>query len=165
MPRSEIVTFLLGRDGDVCTYPDCGQIMDVNDPPTIDHSFPQSRARAAGWTEDQIWDFTNLTLMHRKCNTKKGDFLPLPDGTFPVTVREPRVTGPRPEMCQTCQGTRALKSGEVCVDCGRKATLKLIPDYLKVAVRDCDHDDWICNFCWVGIVPRKSALEHLLMGP
>src|SRR6202008_3051293 len=86
LSRSEIVSALIARDGIICQYPGCDEELDFSitegkREPTIDHIYPQSKAYEDGWTYDQVWDLSNLALMSKACNAKKGDLVYLSDGT------------------------------------------------------------------------------------
>src|SRR5690349_17685896 len=81
VPRAELVADLRERDGDTCQHPDCGRPIDfsITEGPlenTIDHWMPQHYGKSEGWTLAEIWDLSNLKLMHKKCNAKKGDLIP-----------------------------------------------------------------------------------------
>ncbi len=79
--RAELVAALRARDGNKCRYPGCIEELDFNVTSgrlevTIDHWIPQWYGKDNGWTRDEIWDLSNLRLMHKKCNAKKGDLIP-----------------------------------------------------------------------------------------
>src|SRR5687767_3100328 len=88
VPRAQLVADLRTRDGATCQYPGCHESLDFSvvegpNEVTIDHWIPQYYGKANGWTIEEIWDLSNLKLMHKKCNAKKGDRIPNEDGTLP----------------------------------------------------------------------------------
>lgn len=154
MPRAEQVAALLERDGATCQYPDCGLELDFDAPEgptlvTIDHWIPQHYGKSNGWTYDEIWDLTNLKLMHKKCNAKKGDRVPNEDGTIPERAtrtfryRRQKRAG-RPELCLECDNGHDLLVGEICASCGCDA--QRFPRSAKVRYDECDHE---ILWCWV----------------
>lgn len=166
IPRAELVAALRERDGDVCAYPDCNERLNfgVKDGPkevTIDHWYPQYAGKADGWTMDQIWALSNLKLMHKKCNAKKGDRIPNEDGTLPEKVaktfryrRDKRAT--RPEMCVSCNNGHDLAVDEICASCGSDA--QRFPRWAKVKTQDCDHELLWCIWCSIGVIERPSSV-------
>lgn len=172
IPRDELITALYERDGDLCQHPDCDLTLDFSilEGPrlvTIDHWIPQSKAREMGWTEDEIWDLSNLKLMCRKCNARKGDLMPNDDGTLPekpqsrFRYRRQKRAG-RPELCVECDNGHNLFVGEICANCGCDA--QRFPRWAKVRSPDCTHDITWCWACSIGIVERAGALEMMLLG-
>jgi 5-methylcytosine-specific restriction endonuclease McrA len=110
---------------------------------------PQVYGKENGWTREQIWDLSNLKLMHRKCNAKKGDLIPNEDGTLPEKVtktfryrRDKRAS--RPELCMECDNGHNLLAGEFCASCGCDA--QRYPRSAKVRYDECDHE---LLWCWV----------------
>lgn len=170
--RDTLISQLRERDGDVCQLPSCGKPLDFSliDGPqmvTVDHTFPQAKARLAGWTEDQIWDLTNLTLMHRRCNALKGDREYDEDGKLPVLPDRQKAVDKshRPMVCDLCESGRLLLFGEVCELCGSGPQPATAPKYLQRAPKDCDHSTHFCWMCFIGHVERKSAIERIITGP
>jgi len=173
MPREEMVAALVKRDGTTCQFPGCGLELDftVKDGPrevTIDHWMPQSYGYDNGWTYEQIWDLTNLKLMCKKCNAKKGDTLPLEDGTIPVKKtrafkfrRDARAQ--RPELCNACNNGRNLEYDEVCASCGSGPMPLRWERWRKMAPKDCDHALFWCPMCGSGVIPRVGATEMILI--
>lgn len=164
--RSELVVLLRERDGDLCAHPDCDKRLDfeIEEGPqlvTIDHVYPQSRAREEGWTYEQIWDMSNLALMHRKCNASKGDMVYREDGTLPekpqsrFRFRRQKRAG-RPELCTECDNGHNLAPDEVCANCG--CTAQRFPRWAKVRVQDCDHELFWCWACSIGVIERPSSI-------
>lgn len=164
--RPELVASLRERDGDVCAFPGCDEVLDfdITEGPrevTIDHWIPQHFGKAEGWTMDEIWALSNLKLMTKKCNAKKGDRIPNEDGTLPEKVtktfryrRDKRAT--RPELCVSCDNGHNLFVGEVCASCGCDA--QRYPRWAKVKYNECDHE---ISWCWIcSITPdmRPSAI-------
>lgn len=166
--RQSQISALRARDGDTCQYPDCGLVLDFSITegqlePTIDHHFPQHlmRAEENPWTYEQIWDLSNLRLMHKKCNAKKGDRIPNEDGTLPDKIvrkfryrRDKRAS--RPEFCEQCDNGHNLAYDEVCAACGSDA--QRYPRWAKVRAPECDHELFWCWACSIGIVPRISVI-------
>lgn len=164
--RQEIVEVLTERDGYSCYLFGCTLPFTEDNPPTIDHFMPQEWCRRQGWTFEQINDISNLKLAHKKCNSLKSNIVPNEDGTIDIPVREPRsIKSPRSPICDTCYSGRLLLAGEECEMCGSGPQPASAPKYLQVAIKECDHDQTYCAYCYIGIIPRKSALEHLLVGP
>lgn len=173
-PRLELVAQLRVRDGDMCRHPDCGKVMDfsLEEGPnmvTVDHKFPQAKARESGWTEEEIWDLSNLDLMHRKCNAKKSDLLYNEDGTLPSKVSRFRYRrdkrAQRPEVCTACQSGRLLGEDEWCNACGCGPNPGRYPKWRQMSPKDCDHDLFYCVSCTIWFPEtRRSALDALLTG-
>lgn len=173
--RGEAVSKLVERDGTTCQYPGCGREMDfsLKESPfevTIDHYIPRSYGRDNGWTEDEIWDVSNLRLMERRCNAKKGDLLPNEDGTLPKrnspTFRYRRQKrAERPEMCESCQSGRLLGPDEWCNACGSGPNPGRFPKWRQMHPGECDHDIFYCVACTVWFPEyRRSALDALING-
>ena len=166
IPRAELVASLRQRDGDVCAYPGCKEVLDFDaiDGPrevTIDHWIPQVFGKAEGWTLDQIWAMSNLRLMSKKCNAKKGDRIPNEDGTLPDRAtktfryrRDKRAS--RPDMCVACDNGHNLATDEICASCGSDA--QRFPRWAKVKYQDCDHELFWCIWCSIGVVERPSSI-------
>lgn len=166
VPRTELIRQLRKRDGDMCMHPDCSGMLDfaVSDGPlevTIDHWIPQYFGKAEDWHIDQIWALSNLKLMHKKCNAKKGDLIPNEDGTLPKKAqstfrfRRQKRAG-RPDLCTECDNGHNLFVGEVCANCGCNA--QRFPRWAKVKFQECDHDTFWCIWCSIGVVERVSAI-------
>ena len=172
MQRDEILAVLRERDGDFCMYPGCGNKLDYNatgkKEVTIDHWMPQSWCYENGWTTEEVWDTSNLKLMEKECNAKKGSLLPNPDGTLPpreVTQRERRADkGSRPEVCQACNSGRDLGPSEVCGTCGSGPMPEAFPQFAKVKSTECDHQLFWCWACSIGLIPRVPAFVTALDG-
>jgi hypothetical protein len=160
------------RDGDNCQHPDCGRSIDFDAPEmidgksnplanTIDHWFPQWWGKQHNWTQAEIWDLSNLKMMHKKCNAKKGDLIPNEDGTLPAKpqstfrFRRQKRAG-RAELCGQCDNGHNLFVGEVCANCGCDA--QRFPRWAKVKVQDCDHEISWCWACSIGIYERPSSV-------
>lgn len=166
LTRIEMLDALRVRDGAECQYPGCTEILDfsVKDGPkeaTIDHWIPQHFAKTEGWTYEEIWDLSNLKLMHKKCNAKKGDRIPNEDGTLPEKVtrkfryRRDKRAG-RPDLCTECDNGHNLFVGEICASCGCDA--QRFPRWAKVRLPDCDHEISWCWACSIGVIERPSAI-------
>lgn len=178
VPRTELVTQLRARDGKWCMHPDCSASLDfsITDGPlevTIDHWYPQYAGKADGWTMAEIWDLSNLKLMHKKCNAKKGDLIPNEDGTLPKKAgstfrfRRQKRAG-RPELCLECNNGHDLLVGEYCASCGCNA--QRFPRSAKVSYNECDHEllwCWVCSITpdmrpsSVGIAMRQADSDEL----
>lgn len=167
--RKETIRALRERDGDTCQHPDCGQKIDFSIPEgplfaTIDHWFSQSYGRQNGWTHEEIWHITNLRIMHRKCNAKKGDLIPNEDGTLP---QKPKPTfryrrqkrAQRAEICTACNAGRDLGPDEVCASCNSGPQPERWPRWAKVKSADCDHEIFWCWACGSGVVDRTPAID------
>jgi hypothetical protein len=170
--RAELVAALVARDGMSCQYPGCGEELDFeatgSKEVTIDHTEPQAWCRENGWTEDEIWDLSNLTLMHKRCNAKKSDLRYLPDGTLPVTNRSRfryrrDKRAERPEICTSCSAGRDLGPDEVCASCGSGPQPERYPRWAKVPANECDHELFWCAWCSIGVIPRAGATEMIML--
>lgn len=184
IPRAELVSTMRERDGDICMHPDCGLPLDFDrEPPTdgssdplevtIDHWYPQYAGKADGWTMAEIWHVSNLKLMHKKCNAKKGDLIPNDDGTLPAKpkstfkFRRQKRAG-RPELCLECDNGHNLMVGEFCASCGCDA--QRFPRSAKVRYDECDHEllwCWVCSITpemrpnSIGIAMRQADSTEL----
>jgi hypothetical protein len=166
IPRAELVADLRKRDGDRCQYPDCNEIIDflITEGPrenTIDHWYPQYAGKADGWTSEEIWDLSNLKLMHKKCNAKKGDRIPNEDGTLPEKAtktfryrRDKRAS--RPDLCVACDNGHNLFADEICGSCGCNA--QRFPRSAKVRYDECDHEIMWCWACSITPEMRPSSI-------
>jgi len=89
--RKILLVELINRDGAVCQYPGCDLPFTTEQNSrhsiTIDHKFPQAKARSLGWSFEQIWDLDNLQLMGRACNSKKSDRVYDDNGVLPGVDR------------------------------------------------------------------------------
>lgn len=164
--RAELYEALIKRDGMLCQHPDCGNTLDFSVSEgslevTIDHWIPQHFGKANGWTWEEIWDLSNLKLMHKKCNAKKGDLIPNEDGTLPekkartFRYRRQKRAG-RPDLCLSCDNGHNLAVDEVCADCGSDA--QRFPRWAKVKYNECDHELMWCWSCSIGVTPRPSSI-------
>lgn len=161
--RAEYGQQIVAAYGNTCFY--CDEPFGPDLKLTIDHFFPQSKARELGWTEDQIWDISNLRPACRPCNVLKGDILPNEDGT--VTLPERRIRaqkGPRVEVTECCNSGRLIWPGQRCQTCGSPAMPSDAPKAIQVDPKDCDHGEFHCWYCHLGYVERTSAAWWLLMG-
>ena len=165
LDRALTVEELSKRDGFVCQFPDCEEPLSLDQDDkhyvSIDHIYPQVRARRDGWTYEQINDISNLQLMGRSCNGKKGDALYKDDGTLDLVIvhRTPKM--PRPENCDICANGRLLLKGEVCEYCGTDPQPRSFPAYAQKKPKDCSHG-WInpedhCWMCVIGHIERAPA--------
>lgn len=172
--RRELMRLLVERDGNLCQHPDCGKVVNLTESgkkaPTIDHWRPQFKCIEEGWTYEEIWDLSNLVLMHKSCNADKGDRIPNPDGTLPNKPmskfryrREKRAK--RPEICDSCNAGRYLGPDEVCAACGSGPMPHRYPRWAKVPSKDCLHDGvfW-CWACSIGVVEMRGATESIMYG-
>ncbi len=173
IPRAELIKQLRARDGDSCMHPECEHDLDfsVFEGPrgvTIDHHIPQVYGKANGWTREEIWALSNLTLMHRRCNQAKGELIPNADGTLPprpmsnFKFRRQKRAG-RPELCSECDNGHNLFVGEICANCGCNA--QRFPKSAKVLTTECDHEILWCIWCSIGVIERPaSAATAVLQG-
>jgi 5-methylcytosine-specific restriction endonuclease McrA len=184
VPREVLVARLRERDGDLCQYADCGLPLDFDtdfqalrqgDPkrrqePTIDHWMPQYWCKAEGWTPEEIWDLSNLRLMHKKCNAAKGDRIPNEDGTLPArkvkTFRYRRdKRAQRAEICTACNAGRNLGPDEWCNACGSGPNPGRYPKWRQMSVKECDHDLFYCVSCTIWFPEiRRSVIDSILTG-
>lgn len=166
VPRAVLVQELRDRDGDMCMHPDCDRELDfsIKDGPrevTIDHHIPQYYGKQNGWTMQQIWALSNLKLMCKACNAKKGDLIPNEDGTLPkksqstFKFRRQKRAG-RPELCTECNNGHNLGPDEVCANCGCNA--QRFPRWAKVKTTECDHELLWCIWCSIGVIERPSSV-------
>ena len=178
MTRQEQIDALIERDGLVCQHPKCGEPLDLtrgdeNDPfrVTIDHWMPQHYGKANNWTYEEIWALSNLRLMHKRCNAKKGDLIPNEDGTLPEKAtrkfryrRQKRAE--RPEICTACNAGRNLGPDEWCNSCGGGgATDWWKQKWRQMTPKECDHDNFYCVACTVWFPEyRRSVLDTLVFG-
>lgn len=166
--RIEIVALLRKRDGDSCQYPGCEKPVDFTPggegrmSATIDHWMPQYWCKEQGWTDDQIWDVSNLKIMHKGCNAAKGGRIPNEDGTLPpkresrFKYRSQKRAG-RAALCTLCESGRLLLIDETCPDCG-SGPQPAFPSAYQLPANECPHEGpWSCFACMVGIVDRKPA--------
>lgn len=165
--RAELVAALRARDGDVCLYPGCKEILNFDITsgrlePTVDHWVPQWYGKSQGWTRDEIWDLSNLKLMHKRCNAKKGDLIPHEDGTLPERAkssfryrRDKRANRPD-EPCVQCDNGHGLAMDEVCAQCGMNA--QRYPRWAKVRWDECDHEAFWCWVCSITPEMRPSSI-------
>lgn len=172
--RDETIETLRKRDGDNCAFPGCKETLDfsIDDESrmqvTVDHWIPQWWCYENDWTYEEVWDFSNLRLMHKKCNAKKGERVPNEDGSLPARVtkqfklrrqkRANRPDGP----CKTCNNGHAIDFGDVCEVCGVHG--KAFNIDAKAKASECDHDLFWCWCCSIGIVERPPAIVKVLDG-
>lgn len=160
--RQEITEILAERDGYVCRFPGCELPFTKENGPTIDHWFPLS----AGGT----WAMNNLGLMHRKCNSAKGDKIPLADGSLPVVEKKKPVSralkrSERPVVCEQCKSGRLLSIDEECEQCGSGPMPPRYPQWAKMKPNDCTHEGiWWCWCCMSGVVDRMPASRIVFDG-
>lgn len=165
LERLEIIRALVARDGTMCQFPGEEHELDFaaegRAEVTIDHWVPQWYGKSEGWTPDEIWDTSNLKLMCKKHNAKKGDRIPNEDGSLPekpmstFRYRRQKRAG-RPELCLECENGHNLLIGEYCANCGCNA--QRFPRWAKVNANDCSHDITWCWACSIGIVERESSV-------
>jgi hypothetical protein len=166
LDRDGTILELMERDGYRCTFPGCTKPFDTdpngNHSLSLDHIYPQVRAKADGWTYEQINDVDNLQLMGRSCNAKKGDFTYGESGVLNIPVQEPRsVKIPRPEECNHCLNGRRLQEFETCGYCGSDPQPRNWPRWAKKIPSECSHgwtvpEDW-CWLCGAGHINRAPA--------
>jgi 5-methylcytosine-specific restriction endonuclease McrA len=160
MDRDHIVASLVKRDGLTCQYPGEEHDLDLkgtgHDEVTIDHWWPQSYGLSHGWTPEEIWELSNLKLMCKRHNARKGDRLPLEDGTLPphprdlLPLHQTRADkSGRVDVCETCESGRLLFAGEFCDICGSGPQPTTFPKYLQRSPKECDHRFYHCWWCTV----------------
>lgn len=169
LSRQETIDLLRKRDGYVCMFPGCDEALSESGKHmvTVDHIYPQFLAKADGWTYAQINDLSNLQLMGKTCNARKGHLLPDANGNYdvkPVEIKIPKAD--RPAICDTCYSGRILLLGEECYDCGSGPQPARWPTSLQKRPKDCDHSTFHCFMC-VAYEPdlRVSATMRLIEGP
>jgi 5-methylcytosine-specific restriction endonuclease McrA len=177
LDRETIIVELRKRDGYKCQLPSCGKNLDFNlvDGPhmvTIDHVFPQAKARELGWTEADIWDLDNLALMHRRCNALKADREYDENGFLPALPSRQKAVDKslRTPVCDLCYSGRLLLHGEICELCGSGPQPATAPRYLRVEPSKCSHGwgenpDEYCWMCYIGHYERKPAVDRIIDGP
>lgn len=168
LSRQEIIELLAERDGYVCMFPGCTEpLTDYGKHTvTLDHIYPQMRAKADGWTMEQINDLSNLQLMGKNCNARKGHLIPDENGVLPVKPVEIKIPKhERPVVCETCFAGRILLPGEECYDCGSGPQPAAAPASLQRKPKECDHSTYHCWLCFLGHVPRREAINRLIEGP
>lgn len=166
--RQAAIAALKERDGDKCQYPGCRLPFDP-DPDSryglsLDHIYPQVKAKAEGWTFEEIWDLENLQLMHRVCNARKSDLTYDEQGNLPSRHRERAIKMPRPEWCEMCDSGRLLYPGEECPECFSGPQPSAWPAVLQKTPKECDHSTYHCWMCVIGHVQRISAIERIAFG-
>lgn len=169
LSRQETIELLTERDGYVCMFPECDRELTESGKHmvTVDHIYPQMLAKADGWTYNQINDLSNLQLMGKDCNARKGHLLPNEDGKFdvkPIETKIPKTE--RPALCETCFAGRILLPGEECYDCGSGPQPVKWPSSLQRRPKECDHSTYHCFMC-VAYEPdlRVSATMRIISGP
>lgn len=165
--RAQVTEFLKRRDGDECQYPGCSlpfvDEADHNLSRTIDHVYPQARARMEGWSMEEINSMDNLALMHKKCNARKKDFIYNADGTLPVPVsRIKNIKSERPMICNLCDSGRSLYEGQTCPLCGAKPSPHSFPKYLQREPKECDHAEFHCWGCVTGILAERKSVKSMM---
>jgi 5-methylcytosine-specific restriction endonuclease McrA len=166
LTRQEMLDALRKRDGASCAYPGCEEVLDFSRTEgrlevTIDHWIPQHFGKSNGWTLEEIWALSNLRLMHKKCNAKKGDLIPNRDDTLPEKIvrkfryrRDKRAE--RADLCVSCDNGHDLFKGEICASCGCDA--QRFPRSAKVRFDECDHEILWCWVCSITPDMRVPAL-------
>jgi hypothetical protein len=165
--REERIAYLRQRDGDICRYPGCDEVLDFSITegrmaPTIDHWYPL--AHGGGWENE------NLVLMTRHHNQLKGDMIPNADGTLPqrrqsTFKRRAEKREGRVEICTTCMSGRLLGFQEVCDDCGSGPQPETAPTLYQLRPKECPHaGPWHCWMCYLGMIPREAAIKNVLDG-
>jgi hypothetical protein len=166
LTRAQLIDALVKRDGRKCQYPGDSHPLDFNADSgptevTIDHWMPQYWCRDNNWTYEEIWDLSNLKLMCKKHNAKKGDLIPNDDGTLPEKAvrkfryrRDKRAS--RAGLCDICNNGHNLAPDEVCGSCGGNA--QAFPRWAKVRYPECDHEIFWCWSCSIGVTPRTDAI-------
>jgi len=173
--KATTIQELKDRDGFRCMYPVsadkfCDRPFDTEEDArhsvTIDHKYPQAKAKRDGWTFEEIWAIDNLQLMGKICNAKKSDLLYLEDGTLESRGRVKSIKMPRPENCDLCMNGRLLFPDEICELCYSEAQPKSYPRTLQREPKECDHSTF---HCWVCLVHdpslRVPAVQRLAFGP
>jgi 5-methylcytosine-specific restriction endonuclease McrA len=153
LKTAQIVEALIERDGDFCQFYDCPfdryTFTDKNFR-TIDHVIPRS--------EGGLDHMDNYVLMHFKCNNKKGSRLYLPDGTLePLPFKQPKSKVQHRPPTECCNEGRNLGPSEVCAVCGSLPQPLAFPKWAQADPKDCDHWEFHCKWCVIGVYPRLPA--------
>lgn len=168
LSRQETIEILAERDGYVCMFPGCTEPLTETGKHmvTLDHIYPQMLAKAAGWTLAQTNDISNLQLMGKNCNARKGHLVPDEHGVLPVKPTEIKIAKhDRPAVCETCYAGRLLFIGEECYDCGSGPQPANAPRATQKSPKECSHAGYDhCWMCYLGFVERSSALNNLVTG-
>lgn len=157
LTREERLVALEERDGPDCFL--CRKPFKSTEEKTFDHWIPRSK----GGT----WDLENLRLAHKRCNALKGDLMPNEDGTLPERPSNSAITravkrGLRPDLCQKCENGRSLGPQESCNLCGSGPMPERFPRWAKARSQECDHDEFWCAWCSIGVIERKAVTNNLL---
>lgn len=159
LTRNERIALLAERDGPDCFL--CSNPFKTEDAITFDHWIPQSK----GGT----WELKNLRLAHKRCNAIKGDIMPNPDGTLPERLRRvstfrtrTQKRSERPDLCQKCTNGRSLGPQESCNVCGSGPMPDRFPRWAKAPAGQCDHAEFWCAWCSIGVIERKPVTNSLL---
>lgn len=168
LSRQEIIELLTERDGYVCMFPNCTEPLAEGGKHmvTLDHIYPQAKAKTDGWTNEQINDVDNLQLMGKNCNARKGHLLYDENGNLPVKKVDIKIPkAQRPAVCETCFSGRILLPGEECFDCGSGPQPAGAPKATQKTPKECSHAGYDhCWMCYLGFVERGSALNNLITG-
>lgn len=168
LSRQETIEILTERDGYVCMFPGCTEELTESGKHmvTVDHIYPQMLAKSEGWTHAQINDISNLQLMGKNCNARKGHLLPDANGHYPTKPFEIKIPKhERPVVCETCFSGRILLPGEECYDCGSGPQPASAPKATQKTPKECSHAGYDhCWMCYLGFVERSSALNNLVTG-
>lgn len=156
MRAAEVIEVLVERDGLECVLGHhkgfCKNRFKFTEenPPTIDHILPKSYEG-----EDSL---KNFQIAHKECNSKRGNRLYLEDGTLEVltTKKKPAKVVKR-DPCETCFEGRLLIANEICPDCGIDAQPKTFPKWAQRESKDCDHNQYHCKWCVIGVYERTPA--------
>lgn len=157
LTRQERIEILTERDGPDCFF--CKEPFVSQEDITFDHWIPQSR----GGT----WEISNLRLFHKRCNALKGDTVPIDDKTVIVnkrvsTFRTKAVKrSQRPDLCQRCENGRSLGPMESCNVCGSGPMPERFPRWAKARSPECDHADFWCWACSIGLIQRQEVISML----
>lgn len=170
--KAATVQELIARDGLRCMYPIsatefCDKPFDPHENDrhsiTIDHRYPKARAKAEGWSFEEIWGLDNLQLMGKSCNARKSDLLYNEDGTLPEKFRDRSIKVPRPENCDLCMNGRLLNLDETCPMCYSGPQPASFPKAMQRSPKECDHDVYHCWGCVTGLTAeRRPAIETVL---
>ncbi len=163
--RKEIEAYLIERYGDICFV--CKEPFKLGEEKTLEHWYPQSRARLENWPEEKINHVDNLRLSSKRCNARKGSIIPLDEFNLPEINRPTRaIKYDRPQNCNLCMNGRLLLAGENCELCGSMPQPSTAPRYLQKTPKECPHSGpHHCWCCYIGLVPRREAIQDIIEGP
>lgn len=143
--RAEVMRLLIDEYGNECYL--CHGEPTPADPLNIDHYWPQSYCKAAGWSEETYNEISNLRPTHESCNRQKSDQLPVEGWVFtpPAPKLYPTKVVKTP-VCETCMNGAFLDVSDQCPDCLLDNSLRRFPKATQKRPKDCSHT--FPDHCW-----------------